>query len=283
MYKQLSLSYKNFKWAVSLVLLLVAIFSWIKPQCLSWLFADDAVNQFFKQSMLRATSLYSVSAGVNGIVSVVQDSEIEAAPAGVGLSIAAGEILDPVNDLAERLSDTMLSIMALLGVEKLIHDILGEVLFLRIIALLIVIWVVSLYVAQQRGIWLRKVTQKIVLVLLSLRLVLATAFLVEGVLYKYFFAEKLTPHQTYLAKFNSEFKGELNKSHEVSFVTKGKVAKEYIAKVWKEREELSHHLLQLGVWSLSIFALQMLILPLSIWFLLRYLFLMISSSRFIKE
>ncbi len=278
MFEKLSLEQKRVRWIISLFLLLIALVFWFKPQSLGWLFADDSADKFFKQSMLRVASLYALSAGVNGIVSVVQDSEIEAAPAGVGLSIAAGEALDPINDLAERLSDTMLTVMALLGVEKLIHDILGEVLFLKVVALLLLLGIISLYVNHQRALWLRKLMKKIILILLPLRLVLATAFLVEGLLNEHFFEAKIQPHQSYLIEFKQDFENQMAEGEEASFLTKGKMTKEYMSQVWKQREQLSYHLLQLAVWSLSILTLQILILPVSIWLLLRYLVVTIANS-----
>mgnify|MGYP000250335422 CR=1 FL=1 len=57
MLQKLSLQPRRIQWIVSVLLLVIAIFCWLKPQSLGWLFADESADRFFKQSML-VTILY---------------------------------------------------------------------------------------------------------------------------------------------------------------------------------------------------------------------------------
>ena len=55
--------------------------------------------------------------------SVIQDTEIAFSPAGVGVTLAVGEILDPINDLIERFSFVMLVSTASLGIQKILLEV----------------------------------------------------------------------------------------------------------------------------------------------------------------
>ena len=47
-------------------------------------------------------------------------------PAGVGMTLAPGELLDPVNDLVEQLGELLMLVLTLLGLEKLGLALLGS-------------------------------------------------------------------------------------------------------------------------------------------------------------
>ena len=51
---------------------------------------------------------------------MAQEAEIAMQPAGIGLTLSPGEVLDPVNDLIERFSVVMLFSASALGVQKLL-------------------------------------------------------------------------------------------------------------------------------------------------------------------
>jgi hypothetical protein len=52
------------------------------------------------------------------VVSVFEESHLQIQPAGVGVSLAVGEVLDPINDLVERFSWVMLASLTALGIQK---------------------------------------------------------------------------------------------------------------------------------------------------------------------
>lgn len=69
---------------------------------------------------------YIVIRGLNAGVSVIKESEFSLSPAGVGVSIAFGEILDPLDDATERVSSLILVSFISLGVQALMVDILSQ-------------------------------------------------------------------------------------------------------------------------------------------------------------
>lgn len=54
--------------------------------------------------MARAAYTFALVRGLNGVIALIQGTEVVVSPAGMGLTLTVGEILDPINDLAERFS-----------------------------------------------------------------------------------------------------------------------------------------------------------------------------------
>ena len=85
--------------------------------------ADSAGTEYVDAAFNRALVAFALARTTNAIISVVQDSEIDIAPAGIGVTIAIGEALDPINDMIERFSWVMLVSLVSLGIQKLLIDI----------------------------------------------------------------------------------------------------------------------------------------------------------------
>lgn len=83
---------------------------------------DSGAEAVIDENMKRATVSFAVARSINGVISIIQESHLSIQPAGLGISMAAGQFLDPVNDLIERFSWIMLLSLISLGVMKvLIH------------------------------------------------------------------------------------------------------------------------------------------------------------------
>jgi hypothetical protein len=74
----------------------------------------------------RALITAAIARGLNGVISVAQGTEIAVQPIGVGVTITAGQILDPLNDLVERFSWLSLVASASLGTQLLLTEIATE-------------------------------------------------------------------------------------------------------------------------------------------------------------
>jgi len=71
----------------------------------------------------RALVTFALARTLNGLISTVQGTEIALEPAGVGVTLTPGQILDPVNDLVERFSWIMLGASISLGVQQVLLDV----------------------------------------------------------------------------------------------------------------------------------------------------------------
>ena len=112
-----------------------------------------ATQTFFQQygaryldsALLKATASFALARGLNGVITVVQESSVSAGVIVEG-SVAVGQILDPVNDLVEGFSWIMLASIISLGVQKLLLVVgaqAGFVLFGAALAALLVHWAVN--------------------------------------------------------------------------------------------------------------------------------------------
>lgn len=106
----------------SLLTLLVAVFLW-----LSWTGKLDYLSENQLQPAFKTTLLtFAAARGLNSVISVAQGTELALQPAGIGVSLSVGEILDPLNDLVERFSWLVLMAAASLGIQITLMEIFSN-------------------------------------------------------------------------------------------------------------------------------------------------------------
>jgi len=107
---------------------------------------DDEALKIHDAAFERSVGAFAVAKGLNAVISLLQGTEINATPAGVGVTITIGEILDPMNDLVERFSWIMLAASVSLGVQKFLL-IFGAMPWLAwSTAAILILWTVTLWV-----------------------------------------------------------------------------------------------------------------------------------------
>ena len=84
---------------------------------------DTTTDAYFREAITKAGVAYATCRAINASVSIVKDSNLQLEPAGVGLSLAVGQALDPIDDMTERLSDVLVTAITSLGVQKLAYEI----------------------------------------------------------------------------------------------------------------------------------------------------------------
>ena len=170
------------KWLLSVVLLLVAALSMTT-------FVDQRAEVEYEKLFQRALITFALARTINGVISVVQGTEIALQPAGVGVTLTPGEILDPVNDLIERFSWIMMGATVSLGIQNVLLDISAWWLIQSLIAVLCAWVVMRLWYPgkaeagwQMSGLLLRRV----LLVLLLVRFAVPVMLIVNDFLYQQF-------------------------------------------------------------------------------------------------
>lgn len=106
---------------------------------------DDLGRDYTQAGVTRALVTFGVARGLNGVISVAQGTEIAIEPAGIGVVLAPGQILDPINDLVERFSWIMLTSAASLGIQQVLLRVmawpgLSLLLAASLVAALILLW-----------------------------------------------------------------------------------------------------------------------------------------------
>jgi hypothetical protein len=130
---------------------------------------DARGSDYYSRAIERAAYTYAIVRGINGLVSVIQGTEIAASPAGVGVTVSAGEILDPVNDLMERFSWVMLISTASLGIQKLLMEIGAWFGFKLLLTLAMGVLLIGIWTSDRLRVDLTGAAYRMVLLALVIR------------------------------------------------------------------------------------------------------------------
>ncbi len=104
------------RWGMTALLLGVALLA-VLPVL------DERAEHNYEALFQRALVTFALARTLNGVISAVQGTEVAIQPAGVGVTLTPGEVLDPVNDLVERFSWIMLGATVSLGVQSVLLEI----------------------------------------------------------------------------------------------------------------------------------------------------------------
>ncbi len=167
------------KWLLSLVLLLAAMLS-VTP------FVDQRAAADYEQLFQRAFITFALARTINGVISVVQGTEIALQPAGVGVTLTPGEILDPVNDLVERFSWIMMGATISLGVQSVLLDVSAWWAIQVLVALLAVWLLIRLWYPGQDSQVYRVLLKRTFLLLLFIRFAVPVMLIANDLLYQQF-------------------------------------------------------------------------------------------------
>jgi len=245
---------------------------------------DHMTDTYFSESIRSATLAYATTRGVNAVVSVIKESHLELAPAGVGITIAAGQILDPIDDMTERLSSVLVAAIASIGIQKLGYEI-GTAISFKAIAMVLLLmapllWLHSATLASLYGPLL-----KLCLLLLLLRFLLPVSALVSDQLYSHWLQPGIAGAVDDLSVVSSSYQSLSKLQPEqgggffssMTAATSEKVEQIRVAfmQMVDHAENIIRSLLTLMTLYLAVFVLQVVLLPmLMLWLMLR-----IAKSR----
>ena len=249
--------------SMALVAIMVAC-SWLSP-------FDTTANAQVDAGLKRAAATYASARLLNGAISVVQGTQISAAPAGMGMTFAPGEILDPLNDLVEQFSQVMLVAMVALGVEKVLLTVGTSWMISLTLSLVAVVWAI-LYVRGMTGPrWLARV----LMVLLVTRFAMPVALIGSDAIFQQFMASDYQESQEVLKLVQ----GEASKLGAPGVVEKQGVWEKFkgatvdaFVEAWTHLESLkqaAENAVERIIKLMAIFVLQTIVLPVFfIWVLL---------------
>ncbi len=103
-----------FQRVVALLLLAATAATAWRPQ------VDAFAETQIEAGLQRALVAFALARALNGVISVAQSTELALQPAGIGVAVNPGELLDPVNDLVEQFSTVMLVAAGSLGLQRLL-------------------------------------------------------------------------------------------------------------------------------------------------------------------
>ena len=106
---------------------------------------DSTARAQAQPALERALIAWGIARGLNGVISIAQGTEIALQPAGIGITLTAGQILDPLNDLVERFSWLALFAAASLGTQILLTEIFQAAWLNALISITVGVYLVCLW------------------------------------------------------------------------------------------------------------------------------------------
>ncbi len=241
---------------------------------------DTNADAYFRDSISKAGVSYGVSRVINATVSVIQQSSIELEPAGIGMSLAVGQVVDPINDLVERLANVLVLSIVSLGVQELAYEI-SITIVPRLIAVLLFILSLLVWFRNDRVFLFRRVMVSTLVIVTIARFCLPISSMANEFLQEAFFDDKITEANEKLTASTSELSKmediELPKAdgfigtigNSAAYIKEKSVDfKNTIQIVMENRGIIVENLLRLTFLYLGIFVIQVLVLPLLIFWLL---------------
>jgi hypothetical protein len=243
---------------------------------------DSSTDGYFQQAITKAGLAYATCRTINASVSIVQNSSLQLEPAGIGLSLAVGQALDPIDDMTERLSDVMVTAITSLGVQKLAYEI-GVAFVPPILGVLLLGLSILMWVDHQRAASLRGYLFQVLLLIAVFRFCLPVSSLACAYVQDHFFDARITDARQQLALGSAELdrlsdlslpevNGVLGTIENSAAFLKLKSAafKDVMIYTVDHMGRIIDNLLNLTFLYVGIFLLQVLLLPLlSFWVLIR--------------
>jgi hypothetical protein len=233
-------------------------------------YLDERADRYFRDTTADAALAYATVRGVNAVVSVLKESELHVSPAGVGLSIAAGQILDPIDDLTERLSLVLVTALVSLGLQKLVMEI-GQQAPPALLALVTLLLIIPLWLKGVRRILLFDRLLKLATLLVILRLLLPVSSFFSDAVYQSLLKDDMIAAKTQLAALSAEQEviGGFDSPDEVgiiaSFTTSARAkmesARDLYRRIAQSGDDIINALLLLTTLYVSLFILQVIVIP----------------------
>lgn len=88
---------------------------------------DATAQSYLAEASFDSGKTYLAVRGLNAVVSVLQESQVSISPAGVGVNLAVGQVLDPLDDMTERLSDVLVLSTAVVGAYAVLQPLISAV------------------------------------------------------------------------------------------------------------------------------------------------------------
>jgi hypothetical protein len=231
--------------------------SWLGP-------LDQPAMEQIDAGLKRALISFATARALNGAISVAQGTEISAQPLGVGVNFAPGQILDPVNDLVEQLSNLMLAASIAFGVQKLLVGIGAFWVISLALSMLALGWLGAGLARGKAPGWL----QRALLVLVLVRFAVPVVALGGEVLFQRFLAPDYASSQQVIESASgqaSRLSSDIPSAATPGLVeqvkgwwAQGSDAMASFSEFKRAAEVATEHVVRLG----AIFVLQTLVLPL---------------------
>jgi hypothetical protein len=243
---------------------------------------DTTADTYFSDAITKAGLTYATCRAVNASISIVKESSLQLEPAGVGVSLAVGQALDPIDDMTERLSNVLVTAITSLGVQKLTYEISISLAPPTLAVFLLILSILSWF-ENDRLQRFQKTILRLALFIAIARFFLPMSSMANEFLNNHFFVDQISEHSTELAIGSAEIDtlkefslpeidgimGTIDNS--AVFLKEKSIAfKNALTATMNNMGHIIETLLELMILYIGQFLIQVIILPLlSFWFLIK--------------
>ncbi len=165
---------------------------------------DQAATERVEESLGRALASFALARFTNGIISVIQESEVAVSPAGVGVNLALGQVLDPLNDMVERFSWVMLVALSSLGVPRFLIEVSPWLGIELPGSLALLLWLAGLWLGRRLRVDLASLGKRLLFLAIVVRFAVPLTAALNQTTYEYFLADRYTVASRSIAETNAE-------------------------------------------------------------------------------
>ncbi|WP_295374660.1 hypothetical protein [uncultured Pseudacidovorax sp.] len=103
---------------------------------------EPLAREQLRAGLQRSLTAFAAARALGAVLSVAQGTQLDVKPAGVGLSLAPGQALKPLNELADRFAAVMLAASVAFGIQLLMLGIGGHVAVSAALTAVLLAWLV---------------------------------------------------------------------------------------------------------------------------------------------
>ncbi len=231
---------------------------------------EEKTDEYFEKVLFSAGTTFAVARVVDSGISVVKESTIKVTPMGIGTDLALGQILDPVDDAVERLSDILFAAIESILIQKIVYELIGEFAFYGIFTAFVLALFCEIFIRHENVNRVGNFLKKACLLLIFARIAMPCSVLVSSQIEENFFQPRIEECTQRLKVFTSKI--EFNFGNSEGFFEKAKLLSKKVPEVVKIYAENASSIvktsLDIAGFYIALFLVQVIFIPLLGLFLL---------------
>jgi hypothetical protein len=178
-----------------LLLVLLVGLTWLQP-------LDQLAQAYSEAGLKRSLAAFAAARGLNAVISVIQGTEVTGG-AFVNVTLALGQVLDPVNDLIEQFARLMLVVSVVFGAQLLLMKMGATWVVSLVLTALAAVWLWQRFRLERTSPWLGR----LLVALLLVRFVVPVAAITSELSYQAFMSEQFSLSQQAIASSTAALGG----------------------------------------------------------------------------
>ena len=249
---------------------------------------DNMTVSYIDSSINKAVIAFASARGINAIISMLKSSTVNLTPAGIGASISIGQILDPVDDMVETLSNVLLLSIVSLGIQRFFLEIAPFISINLLLNICLILIIFLLIVKKLRKTVLTNLTIKLFICALIIKLILPFFVFLDWSANKLFFEQKYMDAKTTLTETNRELSttyGAILSGEGILDGFKNFIKRENKNENWlKNLKDNAENIINSSIKLIVLFILDTILMPLFfLWLLYRFFKYTINIKLFPKK